>query len=375
MRPGRRSAWAVALATLLLASLGMAAPAAGSGPHVKVIASGLDNPRGLTIDRHGRVLVALAGQGGPGGYGTSGKIIRISKGGVRDYRVGLPSVISPEGEVSGVHDVGIGRHSRVFGIVGGGPQAVDPRFSSLMRLAQGGEAIRTDFQVFRNAHPDLTDLDDPPNPFDTNVYGLASLKNGKHLVTDAGGNELLLVDSKGRVKTVAKFPNQLVGTAHLPPFVGVPPDIQLPAEAVPTGVAVGPDGYWYVGELKGFPFTPGASRIWRISPRARNVVCDPTAKHGPCTLFADGFTSIVALDFGPRGDLYVVEIVKAGVFNLFSGGDTTGALWRVKRGHKTEIAAGSLDTPGGVAVSRNGTIYVTNLSVSVGGGEVLRIRR
>ena len=76
-----------------------------------------------------------------------------------------------------------------------------------MRLAQGGEAIRTDFQVFRNAHPDLTDLDDPPNPFDTNVYGLASLKNGKHLVTDAGGNELLLVDSKGRVKTVAKFPN------------------------------------------------------------------------------------------------------------------------------------------------------------------------
>ena len=66
MRPGRRSAWAVALAALLLASLGMAAPAAASGPHVKVIASGLDNPRGLTIDRHGRVLVALAGQGGAG---------------------------------------------------------------------------------------------------------------------------------------------------------------------------------------------------------------------------------------------------------------------------------------------------------------------
>ena len=39
----------------------------------------------------------------------------------------------------------------------------------------------------------------------------------------------------------------------------------------------------------------------------------------------------------------MVEIVKAGVFNLFTGGDTTGALWRVKRGHKTEIAAGSLD--------------------------------
>ncbi len=63
------------------------------------------------------------------------------------------------------------------------------------------------------------------------------------------------------------------------------------------------------------------------------------------------------------------------MFNLFSGGDTTGALWRVKHGHKTEIAAGRLDTPGGVAVDRRGTIYVTNLSTSVGGGEVLRIRR
>ncbi len=376
MHLARRSAWAAVLVGLLIATLAMAAPVAASGPHVKVIASGLDNPRGLAIDRHGRVLVALAGHGGdPGAVGTSGKIIRISKGGVRDYRVGLPSVISPEGEVSGLHDVSVGSHSRVFGAIGGGPQAVEPRFSSLMRLSQGGEAIRTDFQVFRNAHPDLTDIDNPPNPFDTNVYGLVSLKNGKHLVTDAGGNELLLVDSKGRVKTVAKFPNELIGTAHLPPFVGIPPDIQLPAEAVPTGVAVGPDGYWYVGELKGFPFTPGASRIWRISPRARNVICDPTATHGPCTLFADGFTSIVGLDFGPRGDLYVVEIVKAGVFNLFIGGDTTGALWRVKRGHKTEIAEGRLTAPGGVEVSRHGTIYVTNFSVSVGGGEVLKIRR
>jgi hypothetical protein len=373
MRPGRRTTWAVALAALLLASLAMAAPAAASGPHVKVVASGLDNPRGLTVDSHGRVLVALAGQGGPGGYGTSGKIIRISKGGVRDYRVGLPSAISPEGEVTGPVNVDVGPHGQVFAAVGGGPQVVDPRFDSLMRVSQGGESIRGDIQAFRNAHPDLTDLDDPPNPTDSNAYGLAVLRNGKALVTDAAGNDLLLVDRQGHVKTVAKFPNAVVGTSHLPPEFGLPPE--LPAEAVPTSVAVGPDGYWYVGELKGFPFTPGASRIWRISPRARNVVCDPTAKHGPCTLFADGFTSIVGLAFGPRGDLYVVEIVKAGVFNLFSGGDTTGALWRVKHGHKTEIAAGSLHAPGGVAVDRHGTIYVTNLSVAVGGGEVLRIRR
>ncbi len=375
MKQTRRSAWVAAIAAMLLATLGMASPAAASGPDVKVIASGLDNPRGLAVDRHGRVLVALAGQGGPGGYGTSSKIIRISTGGVRDYRVGLPSIISPEGEVGGVHAVDVGRHGRVYGLVGGGPQSVDPRFSSLMRVSQGGESIKADLQAFRNAHPDLTDLDVPPNPTDTNAYDLESLRNGKHLVADAGGNELLIVDTHGRVKTVAKFPNAMVGTGHLPADFGFPPGFELPAEAVPTSVAIGPDGYWYVGELKGFPFTPGASRVWRVSPKARDVVCDPEAEHGPCTLFADGFTSIVGLDFGPRGDLYVVEIVKAGVFNLFSGGDTTGALWRVKHGHKTEIAEGRLTAPGGVAVSRSGTIYVTNFSVSVGGGEVLKIRR
>jgi hypothetical protein len=374
MRPGRRSAWIAALMALLLASLAMAAPAAASGPHVKVIASGLDNPRGLTVDSHGRVLVALAGRGGPGGIGTSGKIIRISKGGVSDYRVGLPSAVSPEGEATGPVNVDVGRHGRVFVAVGGGPQVVDPRFDTLMRVSKGGESIKADIQAFRNAHPDLTDHDNPPNPTDSNAYGLAALRNGKTLVTDAAGNELLIVDSHGHVKTVAKFPNELIGTSHLPPFLGVT-EPELLAEAVPTSVAVGPDGYWYVGELKGFPFTPGASRIWRISPRARNVVCDPTAKHGPCTLWADGFTSIVGLNFGPRGDLYVVEIVKAGVINLFLGGDATGALWRVRHHHKTEIAEGALTAPGGVVVNKHGTIYVTNFSVSIGGGEVLRIRR
>ncbi len=375
MRPGRRSAWTVALIGLLLASLGMAAPAAASGPHVKVIASGLDNPRGLTVDSHGRVLVALAGQGGPGGIGTTGKIIRISKGGVSDYRVGLPSAISPEGEATGPVNVDVGKHGRVFVAVGGGPQVVDPRFDTLMRVSKSGESIKADIQAFRNTHPDATDHDDPPNPTDSNAYGLAALRNGKTLVTDAAGNDLLLVDKHGRIKTVAKFPNADISTDHLPPFLGYAPGDTETAEAVPTSVAVGPDGYWYVGELKGFPFTPGESRIWRISPRARNVVCDPTAKHGPCTLWADGFTSIVGMAFGPRGDLYVVEIVKGGVANLFLGGDVTGALWRVRHHHKTEIAPGRLTTPGGVTVNKHGTIYVTNFSVSVGGGEVLRIRR
>ena len=69
----------------------------------------------------------------------------------------------------------------------------------------------------------------------------------------------------------------------------------IPAEAVPTSVAVGPDGYWYVGELKGFPFTPGTSRVWRIKPGTHNKVCNANAKGNTCRVYLDGFTSIIDL--------------------------------------------------------------------------------
>jgi len=358
----------------LLIAATLAGPAAAADPTISIIASGLDNPRGIAVGANGRVFVAEAGRGGEGGYGLSGRIIVISHGMARTFTGGLPSAISDEGEVSGPVGVDLRADGNAVAVVGVGPQAVDRRFDSLLRLSpRRGRAV-ADIQAFRNVHPDTTDLDQPPNPTDSNAYGVAVLSGSRTLVTDAGGNDLLLVSARGRVETVAKFPNALISTSHLPPFLGIPTDISLPAEAVPTSVAVGPDGWWYVGELKGFPFTPGASRIWRISPSARDVVCDPAATSGPCTLYADGFSSIIGLEFGPDGSLYVLEMARSGLMNLFLGVDDSGALWRLKDGTKTEIAAGQLHAPGGVAVGRGGTIFVTNRSVGLGVGEVLRIQ-
>lgn len=371
-----RRSLAVPLVAGLLATIAFAGPVSAHGKHdhVTVVASGLDQPRGIDVGASGRLFVALVGTGGPAdGYGTTGRIITISKGNVRTLVDGLPSAVSPEGEGTGPVNVGVRGDGAVFAVIGGGPQPVDPRFDTLMRVRPAKPRIVSDIQAFRNEHPDLTDLDQPPNPTDSNAYGLAVLSHGRTLVTDAAGNDLLLVGKHGKTVTVAKFPNQVISTSHLPPGM-VPPGVtELPAEAVPTSVAVGPDGYWYVGELKGFPFTPGTSRIWRIAPDARNVTCDPAAKHGKCTLFADGFTSITGLDFGPDGSLYVVEIVKSSVVNLFLGGETGGALFRLKHGHRTELAAGKLDVPADVAVSRTGKVYVTNWSVVPGQGQVLRI--
>ena len=370
----RARRWALAMAGIMVLSSAFAAPAAGhgSGTQVKVLDSGLDNPRGISVDGKGRVLVAVAGRGGPGGFGLTGRILRITGETVRVFSDGLPSVISPEGEVSGPVNVGFGSRGKAIAVVGGGPQVLDAGFDTVMRITKSSQTILADVQAFRNAHPDPTDLDVPPNPKDSNAYGLAVLRYGRKLVTDAAGNDLLLVKADGSIRAVARFPNEVISTAGvgdptLPPY--------LPAEAVPTAVTVGPDGFWYVGELKGFPFTAGESRIWRVAPWARNVTCDPNVNKPSCSLYADGFTAIIDLQFGRRGDLYVLEIAKKGVLNLFvPGGDPKGALWRVRHGTKTEIAKGRLTAPGGLAVTRDGTIYVTNKSTTIGGGEVLRIR-
>lgn len=375
----RRSLFGATIGALVML-VALVAPAAAHGPRVSVIADGLDNPRGIAVGWDGRIFVAAAGKGGTavGGYGTSGKIIVIRDTHDRTYRGHLPSIISPEGEASGPVNVAV-REGRVYALIGGGPKDLNKRFGTLMRVSSKHARIVADIAGYQVTDPDPTDIDPVPNPTDSNPYGVAALKHGRVLVADAGGNDLLLVKPNGHIVTVARFPNQAISTDFLPPiFYGppfnVPPGVDLPAEAVPTSVAVGPDGYWYVGELKGFPFTPGTSRIWRVAPWARDVTCDPTAKSGPCTVFMDGFTSIVSLAWGKHKTLYVVEMVRSGVANFFGGVDSVGALWKVKGGVKSELVPGRLTLPGGVAVSKRGTIYVTNQSVSVGGGEVLRIK-
>ena len=80
-------------------------------------------------------------------------------------------------------------------------------------------------------------------------------------------------------------------------------------------------------------------------------MCDATTPTAKCSLFMDGFTSVVGLAWHGKS-LYVVEMVKTGVANFFGGVDSVGALWKVRNGTKTELVPGRLTLPGGVAVSQ-----------------------
>ena len=107
------------------------------------------------------------------------------------------------------------------------------------------------------------------------------------------------------------FDLQSVATDHLPAdFPGGPLPPALDAESVPTTVTIGPDGAIYVGELKGFPFRPGTSNIWRIKPGAEGAWCsvnEPDPTH-MCSLYSDGYTAIQDIAFDKRsGQLYVYD--------------------------------------------------------------------
>ena len=82
-----------------------------------------------------------------------------------------------------------------------------------------------------------------------------------------------------------------------------------------------------------------------------------------------GFTNIIDIAFGQDGSLYVLEIAKNAIPNFNPGRLVHVAL----NGSRTEIAAGLLTAPGGIAIGGDGALYVTNRSTSPTMGQVLRI--
>jgi len=151
----------------------------------------------------------------------------------------------------------------------------------------------------------------------------------------------------------------------------------LTTEAVPTTVTVGPDGALYVGELKGFPFRPGSSRVWRIDPHAQGgVLCSVNTPSRGCKTYAKGLTSIQDIAFSPNTHrLFVLELAKDGAL-AFEAGFETGefppaVLLTVGRHGRSELVKGKLSQPGGIAFSRSGKLYATD--GVFGNGRLLRI--
>lgn len=351
------------LVLIFALTLGMAANVSANPTSFETVAEGLNNPRGLAFSPNGDLFVAEAGFGGEGPcgpgpegercYGDSGSITRIDlKKGTQEYAVtGLPSLAGEDGaRAIGPHDISFQGTGNAYITIGFGGHPDDREeyfgeagadFGQLARMTASGN--------FWNVS-DLGTYEADNNPTgdeeDTNPYGVLALP-GKQVVTDAGANDLLEIAANGEISYLATFPNAL----------GTP-------QVVPTTVALGPDGDYYVGQLTGFPFPVGGANVFRVP-----------AEGGDPVVFASGFTNIIDIEFGPDGSLYVLEIAKNGLLAAFILGDWTGALIRVAPdGSQTELGTEELFAPGGVAFGPDGMLYVTNNSILPGAGQVLRIQ-
>ena len=329
-------------------------------PASAAVVKDLNGPRGITFSK-GRLIVAEAD-------GTFSKVNR------RTGKVRQLGKVPAEGIAPALAATG---RNHLFVLTPGGE---GPGAATLYRYSfkKDRKVKVADIGRYQKKDPDPFDLEDAPRT--SNPFAVAALPGGGALVADAEGNELLKVGPRGKITTVARIKPRTVESPDLGPE-GPPAGTPMPSEGVATSVAVGSDGYWYVGELRGFPATPGTSQIWRIKPGSKNAVCRPGRPNkGACKRHADGFTSIVGMSAGPRGSLYVVSLAKRSWLAAESGDPAAmkGAVYKLNRNgeDRHQLKRGKWTLPGGVDTDRSGRVYVTNMSVGFFGtpGTVARAK-
>ena len=356
---------AAAIAVITAAAVTTAAAAtpavhAGAATHlgdltssapVTVVASGLDEPRSLAWGPHGHLLVSEAGTPPPlcsgSGFalecwGLTGSISDVSSGTPVRIVTGLASDLN-EQEVVGPDGMAYVR-GHLYALESGSPQGVPSglpaglanelkrQYGALLDVT--GRSVRVvanpgsvDY-VWSQAHVSLA-----PNDFpDANPYAVVGNPHGGFYLVDAASNTLDSVGPLGDVHVLAFVPNTPAGT-----------------DAVPTCLAVGPDGAVYVGQITGHGNSATAANVYRYTPR------------GGLTVWQSGFSAINGCGFGANGDFYVTELDTTG---FLPTGDPDGVVIQISHdGTRTVLGAGKLFAPSGFLAGPDGSIYVSNNTI------------
>lgn len=315
------------LASLVLAAplaLGATAATAASAPEPTEVVGGLITPLKLALDLDGSVYVS---------QNFAGQITKVDRRGNASTIYTTPTPGNEVGAVSAFAG------SVYFTeTVSDGPQT--PIESYLYKMDRRGTVTQlADIRAFENAtNPDagqtygivdlpagcdaqipaeLASLLLPyPGYADSHPYATLGTPLGT-VIADAGSNTLFTVDARGKMRTLAVFPSQPV---VLPPAVtalGLPEcavGTTYHAEAVPTDVELGPDGWLYVSLL------PGGPEDASLGLRASVVKVHPLS--GRIVPVASGLLSATDLAVSPRGDIYVAQLFGSEVAVIKRGTST-----------------------------------------------------
>jgi hypothetical protein len=344
-----------------------------------MLASGLEGPRGLRFGPDGYLYVAEAGTGGttstagqcvqvpgpPGGPGpdTGGLTARISKispsGKVTTVASGFPSTTIGPGGVNGVIGVAdvVFLDGELYAVVGGGGcshgNPNSPSGIAKVDLKNGSWHLIADIGAWLKTHPTKYESADDFEP-DGTLYS-AIAHDGKLLTVEPNHGQVISVTKDGDIRQVIDIS---ASEGHI----------------VPTSI-VARDGSLFVGNLNLFPIDPQWARILTISRSdADDFGNSPPglqpARGNRIVSSKAGFTTVVAVDFGPDdGLLYVLELSDAAGFPT----PGVGKVVRVKRSGEIEEIVTGLSVPTGMTFGPDGRLYVSNLGAApAGAGQILR---
>lgn len=331
-------------------------------PTVRVFATGLNNPRGLKFGPDGGLFVAEGGTGGTDsttskqcaqvvfpvgpytGSPTGGRISRISASGVRTtITAKLPSSSANPvigGDVEGVADVAFVGNTLYALLAGAGcSHGVSSFPNGVVKIGSGGSFslvanISSYLQANPVAHPEAEDFEPDGTPYSMINVG------GDFYALEPNHGELMRITTAGNITRVVDIS---ASQGHI----------------VPTAI-VYHDGSFLVGNLHPFPITPGASKIYRITP------------DGSISVWASGFNTILGLTFDDQGRLYVLESTVGASFPT----PGKGKVLRINANNSRETIVSGLTNPTGITWGPDGKLYISNNGfgpTSVGGGEVLQV--
>lgn len=294
---------------------------------VTLVPGTLDNPRGIALGRNGDIYIADSGSASKP---YSGRIVRISPDGtvvplIKDIG-NLTGSLYGQKYIFGLSDVAV-REDTVYGVFGLGAWLLSPRTPPhrlVKHNSSGPPSTVFDFAKFEE------DYDPDGGGEDTNATGVAAASDGTLWVSDAAGNWVAHLAGDGSAIASVAFP-QVNGE-----------------QAVPTGIAVGPDGRAYVTLFRCQVPTAGKGGVARVKP------------DGTYEIAVSGLSNPIDVAFDAAGTLYVLEYA-------VDYTPRSGRVLRIAHNDRTEIVIDGLNNPTSMVIDSAGRIYVTEMATPAGG--------
>jgi hypothetical protein len=338
-----------------------------------VVASKLEAPRGLRFGPDGDLYVAEAGTGGTNSTGTAceqvpspvgpytggpnARISKIASDGTRTtVASGFPSTQDAMGDLIGVADVAFIGNTLYALVSGGGCSHGNPGISTgIARVNRntGKWSLIADIGAFLKTHPAQFESADDFEP-DGTLYSMIVVDGLLVTVEPNHGQVFAVNPNGGKIFQVIDIS---ASEGHI----------------VPTAITQWHDSL-YLGNLNLFPIDPQWARVLTLS-KGNGLTEDlaPGFDVGrPLARIVNskaGFTTILALDFGPDGLLYALELSDAAGFPTLGAGKVV----RVKHSGEIEDVITGLSVPAGMTFGPDGRLYVSNFGAApAGAGTILR---